>query len=66
MKIGIPKEIKTTENRVPLTSTLALTNATPHYVLQLANKGYKSDGKETFRVIVVFRFCSFESNRRPG
>jgi len=32
---------------VPLTSTLALTNATLHYVLKLANKGYRQALKES-------------------
>jgi alanine dehydrogenase len=43
MVIGVPKEIKTLENRVAgaMTSTFALTNATPLYALKLANLGYK-------------------------
>jgi alanine dehydrogenase len=32
---------------VPITSTLALTNATLPYVLQLANKGYRQALKES-------------------
>lgn len=46
MLIGILKEIKAEENRVAMTATLALTNATLPYALEIADKGWRRAFKE--------------------